>query len=83
MEKIVFNCKSLEKDFLTIPEMSQAESIDYELKEWKDRYSNRIWELTLSIDDYGIFDTYTYYREDLANGDIKALEDLDIEMIEA
>lgn len=83
MKQQTFHSGHLEKDFFSIPEMNRADELQYEIKENKDRDNNRIWELTICTDDYGIFDTYTYYNEANAREDIEAFEKLNIELIEA
>lgn len=69
-----FNNSHLEKDFHTCMEMGTAERIDYEVKETKDRDGNKIWELVLFNDIYGIFDTYTYYNYEAMVRDLDVLE---------
>ena len=83
MKPQTFHSSHLEKDYFSIPEMNRATDISYELKESKDRDNNRIWELTLFTDEYGIFDTYTYYNESNANEDVETFEKLDIVLTEA
>ena len=69
-----FNLSHLELDFHSIPAFNTAKEINYEVKETKDRDNNTIWELSIYADNFGMFDTYTYYNYEAMVRDIDVLE---------
>jgi hypothetical protein len=83
MKAKTFSLGHLELDFFSIPQMQKADSLQYSIKETKDRDGNNIFELTICNDEYGIFDTYTYYNKDEMVFDLHQLERFKPELTEA